>query len=315
MKNNLILKYIGYGLGLLSFYYIYLAIRDSELNWSVVQASIQGYDYFLILFSLTSYIVVMFIGSILWAWFIKISSPEQNSMIGSLILVHAKSNLAKYLPGNFMHIIGRNVLGGKIGYKNSKIFLATLFEMFYLVITGFLIVIFMYLNGMTQIHLNSMFLQNNLSQILIVSFAVILIMLLVLFRKKIISLIKSYNLKDQIIKTWIIASSGYIIAYLFLGMSNLFLFAVLTDNSIESMDYINILFVYVISWLLGFIVPGPPGGLGVREAIYILLLSSHYDLLIVTTLALLLRVMNILGDILYFLMSMALFNKSNHTNK
>ena len=314
MKNNLILKYIGYGLGLLSFYYIYLAIRDSELNWSVVQASIQGYDYLLLLLSLMFYIGVMFIGSVLWAWFIKTSSPEQNTKIRSLILVHAKSNLAKYLPGNFMHLIGRNVLGGQMGYKNSKIFLATLFEMFYLVATGFLIIFFMYINGMTQIHLNSMFLQNNLSQILVLSFAVIFIMLLVLFRNKIISLIRSYNLKGQIIKTWILASSGYIIAYLFLGISNLFLFAVLTDNSIEYMDYTNILFVYVISWLLGFIVPGPPGGLGVREAIYILLLSSHYDLLIVTTLALLLRLMNILGDILYFFISMALFNKSNNTN-
>jgi len=172
----------------------------------------------------------------------------------------------------------------------------------------------MYSIDVTQIQMNLMFLQNNLPQTLVLSI-VFLVILLVLFQNKIINLIRSCDLQNQIVKTWIVAVLGYTISYLFLGICNLFLYAALIDNSIDYMDFINIFFVYLISWLLGFIVPGLPGGLGVREAIYILLLSSHYDLLIVTTLALLLRVMNIFGDILYLLISMILFNKSVNTNK
>ncbi len=46
--------------------------------------------------------------------------------------------------------------------------------------------------------------------------------------------------------------------------------------------------------------PGSPGGLGVREAMFIFLLSQQYSLSEVALLPIIFRVLNILGDVLFF---------------
>jgi len=54
--------------------------------------------------------------------------------------------------------------------------------------------------------------------------------------------------------------------------------------------------IFAIAWVAGFIMPGAPGGLGVREAILVAILSSFYDSQIVVGIAVSLRVVTILGD-------------------
>ena len=61
-----------------------------------------------------------------------------------------------------------------------------------------------------------------------------------------------------------------------------------------------IISIFSVSWVLGYIVPGASGGIGVRESILIILLSSYFmkaDVLVFTVLS---RVITLLGEILSF---------------
>ncbi len=66
--------------------------------------------------------------------------------------------------------------------------------------------------------------------------------------------------------------------------------------------------VYILAWLVGYVTIGAPGGIGVKEAIMLLLLSAimlEKDILLI---AVVLRLCNVLGDLLSFILN-KIFNK------
>jgi len=70
--------------------------------------------------------------------------------------------------------------------------------------------------------------------------------------------------------------------------------------------------IYILSWLLGYVTPGASGGLGVREGAFIAITSyMHFDIHadIVIFSVLLVRLINILVDILVYFSTFALENK------
>lgn len=63
---------------------------------------------------------------------------------------------------------------------------------------------------------------------------------------------------------------------------------------------------YALSWMIGFLVPGAPGGLGVREAALVVLLDGLYQADAVLAIALLSRLSMIAADVLIFLAGLVL---------
>ena len=53
---------------------------------------------------------------------------------------------------------------------------------------------------------------------------------------------------------------------------------------------------YSLSWIAGFIVPGAPGGIGIREAVITLLLAGIIPVSDALLAALIFRFVNIIGD-------------------
>lgn len=62
--------------------------------------------------------------------------------------------------------------------------------------------------------------------------------------------------------------------------------------------------VFSLSWVLGFLVPGAPAGLGAREGVMVLVLQGHGTDEQVVLLTLLARAASMLGDVLAFLASL-----------
>ena len=60
---------------------------------------------------------------------------------------------------------------------------------------------------------------------------------------------------------------------------------------------------YALAWAIGFVVPGAPGGLGVREAMLLTFLSGAVEDKSVLIAAILFRVATTLGDALFFLIA------------
>lgn len=65
-------------------------------------------------------------------------------------------------------------------------------------------------------------------------------------------------------------------------------------------DLLLLTSAYSLSWMIGFIVPGAPGGLGVREAALTALLSAAYSADLAIGMALLSRVSTIIADLAIF---------------
>jgi len=62
---------------------------------------------------------------------------------------------------------------------------------------------------------------------------------------------------------------------------------------------------YLVSWIVGFVVPGAPGGIGVREAVFLYLVAGTVAAPTALALALLARLMTTLGDLWFSLLASA----------
>lgn len=69
---------------------------------------------------------------------------------------------------------------------------------------------------------------------------------------------------------------------------------------VGSQDFLLLTGAYAISWVIGFVLPGAPGGLGVREAALILLLNGAYPADAVLAFSLASRLATVIADALLF---------------
>lgn len=63
-------------------------------------------------------------------------------------------------------------------------------------------------------------------------------------------------------------------------------------------DYWLLIAVFALAWVVGFVTPGAPGGLGVREALMVLMLAPAFSAAPASVLVIALRIATTLGDVL-----------------
>lgn len=63
------------------------------------------------------------------------------------------------------------------------------------------------------------------------------------------------------------------------------------------LDYWLLISVFALAWVVGFVTPGAPGGLGVREALMVLMLTPLYTAASASVLVIALRIATTLGDV------------------
>lgn len=94
------------------------------------------------------------------------------------------------------------------------------------------------------------------------------------------------------------ALSAYSLNYLLVG-SGVWLIAIALDLS-NNVDFPLAVAAFSLSWLLGFLAPGAPAGLGAREAIMLLLLAGTASDEMLVLLVTLSRVATLIGDLAVF---------------
>jgi uncharacterized membrane protein YbhN (UPF0104 family) len=94
------------------------------------------------------------------------------------------------------------------------------------------------------------------------------------------------------------ALAAYVFNYLIIGLG-LWLLASAMGLP-DAFDYGLVTAVFALSWVLGFLAPGAPAGLGAREGIMLLLLNGSASGQSVVIFVLMARVVTMLGDALCF---------------
>lgn len=253
------------------------------------------------------------IGFDAFAWKLILEAIQNNKIrFWEAFSVYAKSGIAKYLPGNIFQFLSRNYIGSKIGWNHSDIALSSFIETF--ISMSFIITLLAFLYVMKLIpplYFAHFYVDTDKILIGLFVFAIGTILSVLYYNhKKIVFKLNGSMFK----KSMLLVSKIYLIKLMFgLIVGNVIFLLVLSlgfECDVLNKNLPNVLAAVALASSAGFIAPGAPGGLGVRESLLVLLLSGYYGRETILLAALIFRVITILSDFLAFL-SVVLI-KSNH---
>ena len=232
----------------------------------------------------------------IYAWHIMILNYAQKPFLYITSYYYfAKTEVAKYLPGNVFHFVGRQALASKIGITQKEMAKTSILFSF-LLMTGTLFssTIFALFSTETPLYIE-----------LLMSLASIIVIIVIIF------LFPSFPLYRKVQMNLILALS--------VAMQGLMLGTIMLYQNKEMGLGLFFLFIsiYIVSWLIGFITPGASGGLGVREGAFIsismfLQIDMSEDIIIFSVL--MVRLINIIIDVLMYLSTYTLENRIKGKN-
>lgn len=250
---------------------------------------------------------VVLINSIAWRALLSMLT-NKTVKLHEVVNIYARSNINKYLPGNIMHYATRNILGAQYDIDQKSILTATIFEIVFKILCAALIV-FIFVRNELKIALEYLGINNIILYLFLFLAFIILIIYIYIFSKR-----NNVSIKKNI-KYVLIANSLYILAFII----NAVVFITITITFNNRQMFLNEILlssgIYILAWLIGYLTPGSPGGLGIRESLMILLLGSIYDYNLVITISIGVRIVTIFADVLAYISNL-IYNKrgKNETN-
>ncbi len=223
------------------------------------------------------------------------------------VAVYLKANIGKYLPGNVFHYVERNIFVRDIGMGQAETAASSLLEiMGQLAGAMFLSVVFLrrrasvvtsYLEGMAS---------PALWIIIPVMIILITCMAILTIRKTPIGGIASRLMERTKIPAYFKMLGIYVLNLVTVSFSMLLLVIAISGGRVGTDDVNLIMGSYVLGWMLGFVVPGAPGGIGIREMVITLLMNESPLFDAVVLAAVIQRLASILGDVGGYLISLFL---------
>jgi uncharacterized membrane protein YbhN (UPF0104 family) len=298
-------KLLGRLISWLSILFIIYAIYRLGFDFS----TITNWPLFLAISSLCVIIkcITVFISGRAWALWLRFFADHEIDKKGA-VCVYAKANIGKYLPGNVMHYVERNLFAANLNISQKKIALCSVVEVVCLILVAFLISLALSYQQLMKAF--SQIVGNNTRQLLfgILLFVILITAVIVILRKKIASYFSDYTLRN-VVRTALESLFHYAAVLIALGVIMVVLYAYM-GGTVTWKDSALIISGYIIAWVLGFIIPGASGGIGVRELIITLLLGSVMGQELVLTLSVVHRLITICGDFLAYLIEIWIRNKS-----
>lgn len=219
--------------------------------------------------------------------------------------IYGRTQIAKYVPGNVFHIANRHVMSLQAGSKNAPLLGAATFELLSYLFVSALLCLAGYAFG-------ARFEGLPISRILLVILAVVILFgLFFYFLPKIApkipalsQLITDLQSRNRTLGKAILSYLpifGFMLAF-FAIASLIYAFIIIAvHGSLAGISIPLVLSIYSIAYLVGLITPGAPAGIGVRETIMILLLTPYLGASEATLIALISRLVTVIGDLLFFL--------------
>jgi uncharacterized membrane protein YbhN (UPF0104 family) len=218
----------------------------------------------------------------------------------------AVSSFAKYLPGNIAQHVGRAALAKKEKIPVAVTVSTILLEAGWLVGCGASLAIVSMLLWPPDAKLTIPSFQNisvieTLVLVICLSFFVPFLMTFGFFRyaPKLIKNV-NWNLEPNRPMANLLTPMGlYVANFLLMGMLLTIFIKFVFDMTTG--HYFQTVGVFAFAWIAGFIVPGAPGGLGIREALMLALLGPIYGEPTTVALAILHRIVSAVSDAVVYL--------------
>lgn len=209
-----------------------------------------------------------------WFYTLRQNSPARVTARAGAY-VYAVSNIAKYLPGNVFHFASRQILGARLGWSHAAIARATLLEIAAIVIGVSLIILVVSLSSSGDSFSRVIFGDTSpLSRYW--RHAAIAVLLAGVFAFAILCRLQLPKRLFGVSAKAVLVVLGLVTTFFVLYGLLAMIFVQRLPTAISAPPWPTWVIAYLLAWLAGFVVPGAPGGLGVRESVLLLLLSADH---------------------------------------
>ncbi|XOU94206.1 MAG: lysylphosphatidylglycerol synthase domain-containing protein [Candidatus Kerfeldbacteria bacterium] len=268
-------------------------------NWSDISVSLKSANYLLLLSGIFLIVLILYLQSYIWHLLLKQSNNTLK--FSASFITYFKSVITRYLPGGIWVYFARTYLTGKLGFKKTQIIFLILIESLFVVATGSISILLFQPPSDIYIIIAILSIILTITGFVFIFSPSFFIKIYKTFYNKILSIIP---LNRQTIAK---ATSLYFILWI---LSGLFLYIIINAFTPLGVDNIpSLIGIYAISWVVGFVVFFMPSGIGVRDVFLIILLSTIVSVPIATLVALIARIVFLIGEIICFFISLIIEKK------
>lgn len=237
-------------------------------------------------------------------WHLLLRAVGEKSSVVAALAIGMISQFAKYVPGNVAHLIGRIALARRYGFGTVRVGLSMTIEIGCAVIAGLTVAAFAFvIEGPPRLGGTSR-LPSPLTLVLFASGLAVV----PLVATQVLKRWRPEFLKRQLDQAAVSAPSAtvlvvcfflYLLVFLILGLMLYLVVRGVFDAT--PAPYWLLAGVFALAWVAGFLTPGAPGGLGVREALLLVSLDPLYGAGPALGMTIGLRIVTTVGDILALL--------------
>lgn len=295
-KLKKVITMLGKLLTTLSVIFVIYSLYKTDIDWGcfsnpyIICLYILGLSFFVVFYNC--------INSYVWKMYVEFFSGKK-APTPKVVGIYLKSNVAKYLPGNVIQYVGRNVLGKKLEIGQKSIIMATIAELLSIICGNIFFAFIMSLQNTKNV-IGWLWSEHNLREkisiFIVLAILIIIICICCIIKYGYWEKISVY-LKKELLLLLTVAFSLYFVVFL---VSALVLWCITYILNID-LSYVDVASANALSWLAGYIVPGAPGGIGIREVVLVWLLEAKCLPELIMLTAVLVRICSIIGDFLSFL--------------
>lgn len=290
-----VIEYLGYVVSFLALYFVYKYVVNIDLEAAKEKISYSWIPIILIFISI--YVLLMGFLATGWRYMLELLHGSELPK-WRIIGIYTKTQIYKYIPSNLMHVVARIYFATKLGPSKANVVQSYFLEIVFMVLIGLVIVL-------TSVYIGAFSLSDELiskirdfsgGKVKGFSFGILIFgaLAITFYLFKALRNYKTSLSSGNIMR---ILKLSVLLVCFFFGMGSLEFFVF---SNLLGMDigYLYVVSLFTITWLGMFIIPGAPGGIGIREFIVIALLAPIYGPDDPTIGILIFRVVTVLGDAL-----------------
>lgn len=255
------------------------------------------------------YAVPALLAGIIWCHLMRAVGESQASALQAMS-INCLSQAGKYLPGNVAHYFGRILMAKQAGWGTTNTLYTIFIETLWSVAVAALLALVAVVAAQEQIFLG----MERVPQWQVLAVLASAAILAPALGHRVFGLaadiwarhrgISASSLQAPPIRSFWIVVSVYIFGYLAMG----WVLSLIASQVFGTSPGPVLLFagIYALAWVTGFVTPGAPAGIGIREVILVAALTPLYDANIAVGIAAVLRVVTMLGDCLVVIIGLGL---------
>ncbi len=289
-------RWLGWPLTGLSFWFVGARLwRDAP--WELVRTHLGA----LLLATIGGALLYGVAGFLLAAaWRQILASQHPPGPASGYHAIYGRTQIAKYLPGNCFHFVGRQMLGGALGHSQAGLALASLIETALLiaVATGLALPLALARLGAWSIVLPA---------------GALAALALALLAPRLLPAGRRPDQASAAAGVGRLAAGNVLRAmalqvafFAIVGGILWLLAALLGGHGPGALDPLTSISALALAWVAGFVAPGAAAGIGVREAVLIMVLDGALGPEASAAVALALRLVATAGDGVFFGLALAL---------